>query len=102
MRLGSVGSVLQALDYREQMMLRNDQQPTCTNATCGKQRRTIKHYLQECPSLHWNGGIAEKNYIIHGNIKTLLGRGCEGENANEVFLKIQRYLKKYKHNRQPL
>ena len=33
------------------LVLRNDRQPTCTNAVCGNQTLKIKHCLVECP--HW-------------------------------------------------
>ena len=33
----------------EHLMTSNDQQPTCTNATCRNQTLTIKHCLEECP-----------------------------------------------------
>ena len=31
------------------LILRNEQQPTCMNATCKDQRITVEHCLQECP-----------------------------------------------------
>ena len=34
-------------------MSRNDQHPTCSNATCRKRTMTLKHSLEECPqSVH--------------------------------------------------
>ena len=33
----------------EHLMMRHDWQTICTNAACGNQTLTIKHYLVECP-----------------------------------------------------
>ena len=57
------------------LMSRNEQKTTYTNAACGNQRLTIKHYLQDC--LQWKDN--RKKYNIQGNIRTLLGKSCEME-----------------------